>query len=67
MVAPAENPLEKYFRANTGRLIHKWVHYFDIYHRHFERFRGRQVVIVEFGVSEGWLSECGETTSAQRP
>ncbi len=39
MIAPAENPLEKYFRANTGRLIHKWVHYFDIYHRHFERFR----------------------------
>jgi hypothetical protein len=45
--------LEKYFRASTGRLIHKWVHYFDIYHRHFERFRGRPVVVLEFGVSEG--------------
>ena len=51
--APAENPLEKYFRANTGRLIHKWMHYFDVYHRHFERFRGRPVVILEFGVSQG--------------
>jgi len=49
----SENPLEQYFRANQGRLIHKWVHYFDIYHRHFERFRGRPVVIVEFGVSQG--------------
>ena len=49
----AKSPLEKYFRADTGRLIHKWVHYFDIYHRHFQRFRGRPVVILEFGVSQG--------------
>jgi hypothetical protein len=49
----SENPLEQYFRANQGRLIHKWVHYFEIYHRHFERFRGRPVVILEFGVSQG--------------
>lgn len=49
----AENPLEQYFRNNDGRLIHKWMHYFDIYHRHFEKFRGRHVVVVEFGVSQG--------------
>jgi hypothetical protein len=53
LVGRAQNPLERYFRANTGRLIHKWVHYFDIYHHHFERFRGKPVVIVEFGVSQG--------------
>lgn len=47
------NPLEEYFRANQGRLIHKWMHYFEIYHRHFERFRGRPVTILEFGVSHG--------------
>jgi methyltransferase family protein len=47
------NPLEQYFRSNQDRLIHKWVHYFDIYHRHFERFRGRPVRILEFGVSHG--------------
>ena len=29
-----KNPLEAYFRANQGRLIHKWSHYFDIYDRH---------------------------------
>lgn len=48
-----ENPLEKYFRENDKRLIHKWVHYFEIYHRHLERFRGKRVVILEFGVSQG--------------
>jgi hypothetical protein len=47
------NPLERYFRRNQKRLIHKWVHYFDIYHRHFERFRGKPVTVLEFGVSHG--------------
>jgi hypothetical protein len=48
-----DNPLEKYFRSNKKRLIHKWLHYFDIYHRHFERFRGKPVTVLEFGVSQG--------------
>lgn len=47
------NDLEKYFTKNTGRLIHKWKHYFEIYDRHFSRFRGSDVHIVEFGVSHG--------------
>ena len=41
------NPLEAYFFANPGRLIHKWHHYFEIYHHHFERFRGRSPVVIE--------------------
>lgn len=45
--------LEKYFRINTGRLIHKCSHYFDIYERHFNRFRNKDVVIIEIGVSHG--------------
>lgn len=45
--------LEQYFRNNTGRLIHKWHHYFEIYERHFGRFRGRDVNVLEFGVSHG--------------
>jgi cephalosporin hydroxylase len=49
----SDNPLEQYFRSNKKRLIHKWVHYFDIYHRHFERFRGKPVTVLEFGVSQG--------------
>lgn len=47
------NDLEKYFTENTGRLIHKWKHYFEIYDRHFARFRGTEVNVVEFGVSQG--------------
>jgi len=47
------NDLEKYFLANTGRLIDKWQHYFEIYDRHFSRYRGTDVHIVEFGVSQG--------------
>ena len=47
------NDLEKHFSENTGRLIHKWKHYFAIYDRHFSRFRGTDVHIVEFGVAQG--------------
>lgn len=47
------NDLEKYFHANPGRLIHKWLHYFDIYDRHFSRFRGQSIKILEFGVYHG--------------
>jgi len=47
------NDLENYFTDNAGRLIHKWQHYFEIYDRHFSRFRGTDVCIVEFGVYQG--------------
>jgi len=47
------NELEKYFRENNDRLIHKWVHYFDIYDRHFSRFKDREITILEIGVSQG--------------
>jgi len=47
------NDLERFFEANTDRLIHKWRHYFEIYDRHFARFRGQSPHVVEFGVSQG--------------
>jgi hypothetical protein len=47
------NDLEKYFAENTGRLIHKWDHYFEVYDRYFSRFRNTDVHVVEFGVSQG--------------
>lgn len=34
-------------------MIDKWLHYFDIYHRHFEKFRDKPVTIIEFGVFQG--------------
>lgn len=48
-----KNPLTEYFLANDGRQIHKWMHYFDIYHRHFQQYRDKPVTIVEFGVKHG--------------
>ena len=47
------NDLEKHFTENTGGRISKWKHYFEIYDRHFSRFRGTDVHIVEFGVAQG--------------
>jgi hypothetical protein len=59
------NDLERYFRQNDKRLIDKWLHYFDIYDRHFSRYRNQEVVILEIGVSQGgslqmWKDYFGE-------
>ena len=48
-----DNPLWKYFSHNEGRIIHKWHHYFDIYHNHFCRFRDLPITILEIGVYKG--------------
>lgn len=53
MTDPASNPLEHYFAHNKGRLLHKWIHYFEIYHRHFQRYRNRGITLLEFGVYHG--------------
>ena len=59
------NDLERFFKQHHGRLIHKWLHYFEIYDRHFARFRGGSVNILEFGVSQGgslqmWRDDFGQ-------
>lgn len=49
-----ENPLRAYFDSVTeGPGIWKWLHYFDIYHRHFAKFIGKEVTLVEVGVYGG--------------
>lgn len=49
-----DDPLFGYFRMKrTGRVLDKWVHYFPVYTRHFEPFRGRAVKILEIGVYRG--------------
>lgn len=47
------NDIEKYFLENEGNLIDKWMHYFEIYERHFAKYRGKEVHIVEIGVFHG--------------
>ena len=59
--------LELYFRNNSGRLIHKWNHYFDVYERHFNRFRNKEIIILEIGISQGgslqmWKNYFGSKT-----
>ena len=41
------------FLGNTGRVIHKWEHYFPVYERHFAPWRNRSVTFLEIGVARG--------------
>lgn len=45
--------LHKYFLNNSHKRLHKWLHYFDIYERHLDRFRGKSPVMIEIGVMGG--------------
>jgi hypothetical protein len=51
---PQQTALWKYFDSHKdGRVIFKWMHYFDIYDRHFSKFVDRNVHIAEVGVLGG--------------
>lgn len=47
------NDLEKYFNHNSDKQINKWKHYFEIYHLHFERFRNKEIILLEIGIFQG--------------
>lgn len=47
------NDLESYFINNKGRRIFKWHHYFEIYDRHFNKFRNKEIVVLEIGILHG--------------
>lgn len=48
------NPLWTFFTAREkGPGIHKWIQYFDIYHRYFNKFVGKEVHMLEIGVQSG--------------
>jgi len=42
-----------FFENHPHRMIHKWMHYFEIYERHFAKFRGEPMSMLEFGVLHG--------------
>lgn len=57
--------LHRYFLNNSDKRLHKWIHYFDIYERHFQRFVYKKPVILEIGVAGGgslqmWKEYFGE-------
>jgi hypothetical protein len=47
------NDLEAYFKQNNKRVIDKWHHYFEVYDRHFSKYRGKEIVILEIGTFQG--------------
>jgi methyltransferase family protein len=65
-VSEVSNPLLAYFNAHKeGAGIWKWMHYFDIYQRHFHKFAGREVHVLEVGIYAGgslsmWREYFGE-------
>ena len=50
----APNPLRTYFdNVKEGPGVWKWLHYFELYHRHLSKFVGQPVTVVEVGVYSG--------------
>jgi len=59
------NSLQKYFIENDGKQINKWMHYFEIYNKHFNRFLGKKITLLEIGIFQGgsidmWKSYFGD-------
>jgi len=50
---PFDNDAARLFYEHSGRLIHKWDHYLEIYDRFFAPYRGKPAAILEIGVSQG--------------
>lgn len=47
------NDLQHYFEQNKNRQINKWTHYFEVYEKHFARYRNKELTILEIGVFQG--------------
>lgn len=45
--------LRDIFYQHKGRLIHKWDHYFEIYERYFSAYKGKEISMLEIGISHG--------------
>jgi hypothetical protein len=57
--------LREIFDQLDGKLIQKWDHYIEVYDQYFNKYRGKEVHILEIGVSQGgslemWKKYFGE-------
>jgi hypothetical protein len=51
---PPQNDLQRHFDSTqSGPGIWKWQHYFEIYDRHFSKFRNKPVNVLEIGIYSG--------------
>ncbi|MEJ8817432.1 class I SAM-dependent methyltransferase [Lacibacter sp. H407] len=48
-----QSKLRELFYHHEGKLIHKWDHYFDVYEKYFSKYIGKELNILEIGVSHG--------------
>lgn len=58
--------LKDFFLSRDQGDLYKWHHYFEVYERHFSPYRGKDVVLLEIGISQGgslkmWRSYFGES------
>jgi hypothetical protein len=49
----ARSDLDRIVAMHRGHVVNKWNHYYEIYDRHFARFRDRDITVVEIGVAGG--------------
>ena len=47
------DPMSEIFYKHKGRQISKWTQYIPLYHRHFSKFRGKDINIMEIGLAAG--------------
>jgi len=45
--------MREIFDNLNGNLIHKWDHYIEVYDKWFNKYRGKEVHILEIGISQG--------------
>lgn len=54
LTTSSDNPILRYFESvKEGPGIWKWMHYFEIYHRHLNRFIGKPINLLEIGIYSG--------------
>ena len=46
------NFFENYFCNNKKRPMNKWGHYFEIYDKHFNKFKDKKISLLEIGDME---------------
>jgi hypothetical protein len=62
-----DNQLQAFFdNRKVGSAIWKWLHYFEIYERHFSRFRGKKSTLPRSEFSAVAALKCGAIISAPR-
>lgn len=47
------NDLEKFFWKKSDRLIWKWTSYFKFYDKYFQKFRNKNIKVLEIGIYKG--------------